>query len=142
MPFFQHYKYKNKSYNENMLNLNSIMIGSYQPKVLAEFYEKVFNKKPDMEEGGWFGWSMGSTFFSIGEHSEVKGPSKEPARMIFNFETKEVKEEFERIKKTGAKVIKEPYEMGGAWIATLADPDENYFQLMTPWDNVNNTIKK
>jgi predicted lactoylglutathione lyase len=34
----------------------------------------------------------------------------------------------------GAKVIKEPYQMGDAWISTLADPDGNYFQLMTPWD--------
>ena len=51
---------------------------------------------------------------------------------MFNFETKEVKKEFERIKKAGATVIKEPYEMSGAWIATFADPDGNYFQLMTP----------
>ena len=41
-------------------------------------------------------------------------------------------EEFERIKAAGATVIREPYEMGGGWIATLADPDGNYFQLVTP----------
>ncbi len=117
-----------------MLNLSSILIGSTQPKVLAEFYEKVFGKKPDMEEGGYSGWLVGKTFFTVGEHSEVKGKSKEPARMIFNLETKEVKEEFERIKKIGAEVIKEPYDMGGALIATLADLDGNYFQLMTPWE--------
>jgi predicted enzyme related to lactoylglutathione lyase len=29
-------------------------------------------------------------------------------------------------------VIKEPYEMEGGWIATLADPDGNYFQLVSP----------
>jgi predicted enzyme related to lactoylglutathione lyase len=51
---------------------------------------------------------------------------------MFNFETTEVKEEFERIKAAGATVIREPYEMGGGWIATLADPDGNYFQLVTP----------
>lgn len=117
-----------------MLNLNSIMIGTMQPKVLAEFYEKVLDKKPDMHEGDWSGWQVGSAFLSIGEHSEVKGKAKEPARIMFVFETKEVKEEFERIKSAGATVIKEPYEMQGAWIATLADPDGNYFQLMTPWE--------
>ena len=118
-----------------MLNLNSIMVGSSQPKVLAEFYEKVFGKKADMSEGDWHGWAVGSTFFSVGEHSEVKDKSKEPARVMINLETKEVKEEFERIKKVGATVIKEPYEMQGAWIATSADPDGNYFQLMTPWES-------
>jgi predicted enzyme related to lactoylglutathione lyase len=110
------------------------MIGTHQPKELAEFYEKVFDKPADMSEGGWHGWQMGSVMFSIGEHSEVKGKAKEPQRIILNFETKEVKEEFERIKKAGATVIKEPYEMEGAMIATFADPDGNYFQLMTPWE--------
>ncbi len=110
------------------------MIGASQPKVLAEFYEKVLGKPADMVEGNWHGWSAGNTYLSIGEHSEVKGKAKEPQRLILNFETKEVKEEFERIKSVGAKVIKEPYEMEGAWIATFADPDGNYFQLMTPWE--------
>jgi len=118
-----------------MINLNSIMIGSSNPKKLADFYHKVLKKKPDMHEGTWWGWSAGNTFLSIGEHSKVKGKSKEPARMMFNFETKEVKKEFARIKKAGAKVIAAPYEMQGAWIATLADPDGNYFQLMTPWQD-------
>lgn len=121
-----------------MLNFNSVMIGSEQPKEMGEFYKKVFDKAPDMEETGWYGWQIGNAFFSIGEHSEVKGKVHEPQRVIFNFETKEVKEEFERIKNIGAIVIKEPYEMGGAWIATFADPDGNYFQLMTPWNNVSN----
>ena len=53
---------------------------------------------------------------------------------MFNFETRQVKEEFERIKAFGGTVIKEPYEMEGGWIATLADPDGNYFQLVTPME--------
>ncbi len=69
----------------------------------------------------------------VAEHSEMGGAAKDPGRVMFNLETKEVKEEFERIKEAGGKVVKEPYEMGGGWIATLADPDGNYFQLMTPW---------
>lgn len=117
-----------------MLNLNQIMVGTSQPKVLAEFYEKVFDRKPDMSEDGWYGWKFEGMFFGIGEHSEVHGKAKEPQRIILNLETKEVKEEFERIKGKGAEVIKEPYEMMGAWIATFADPDGNYFQLMTPWE--------
>lgn len=111
------------------------MIGSHQPKIVAKFYERVFNAKPDMEDGDWTGWQVGNIFFSVGEHSEVKGKAKEPQRLIFNFETKRVKEEFERISKIeGVKVVKEPYEIQGAWIATLADPDGNFFQLMTPWN--------
>jgi predicted enzyme related to lactoylglutathione lyase len=58
----------------------------------------------------------------------------EPARFMFNFETNMIQADFDRIKSLGATVIKEPYDMGGGMmIATLADPDGNYFQLMTPW---------
>ena len=52
--------------------------------------------------------------------------------MMVNFETPQVKEDFERIKSFGGAVVHEPYEMGSGFIATLADPDGNYFQLMNP----------
>jgi len=110
------------------------MIGTKQLKTLADFYEKVFGKPAEMidNENGFFGWQIGNTYFSILEHSEMGGNAKDPGRVMINFETAEVKEEFERIKSAGARVIREPYEMGGGWIATLADPEGNYFQLVTP----------
>lgn len=116
-----------------MLNLNSIMIGTKNPKALAEFYEKVFGKPAESEEANYYGWLVGATYLSVGEHSEVNGTSKEPQRIMLNFETTEVKEEFARIQSLGATVIREPYELQGMWIATFADPEGNYFQLMSPW---------
>jgi predicted enzyme related to lactoylglutathione lyase len=118
----------------NMLNLNSLMLGSQKPKEMAEFYKKVFARDPDMQDGDWSGWRAGNVFLTIGEHSEVGESAKEPARSMFVLEAEDVKAEFERIKGVGAKVIKDPYEMGGMWIATFADPDGNYFQLMSPWE--------
>lgn len=117
-----------------MLNLNSVMIGTKQLKQMAIFYEKVLGKPAGMsdEEHGFFGWETGGIYFSLLEHSEMGGNTKDPGRIMFNFETANVKEEFERIKALGAGVIREPSEMGGGWIATLADPDGNYFQLVTP----------
>ncbi|MBZ0288550.1 MAG: hypothetical protein K8I30_13115 [Anaerolineae bacterium] len=124
----------NQAPSTTRLNLNSIMIGTSQPAALAAFYEKVFGRPADMTDGGWYLWNAGGASLSIGEHSEVKGQAKEPARIILNLETREVKAEFERLKPMQVTVIKEPYEMEGGWIATLADPDGNYVQLMTPWD--------
>jgi predicted enzyme related to lactoylglutathione lyase len=117
-----------------MLNLNSIMIGSQQPQVLAAFYEKVLGKPADMvdNEHGFFGWQVGSAYLSVLEHSEMGGNAKDPGRVMLNFETSQVKEEFERIKTLGGAVVREPYEMEGGWIATLADPEGNYFQLVSP----------
>jgi predicted enzyme related to lactoylglutathione lyase len=117
-----------------MLNLNSVMLGTKQPKELATFYEKVIGKPADMvdSENGFYGWQVGSAYLSVLEHSEMGGNAKDPGRVMLNFETSHVKEEFERIKALGGVVIKAPYEMGGGWIATLADPDGNYFQLVSP----------
>ena len=117
-----------------MLSLTTVMVGTKQLKVMAAFYEKVFGRPADMADSnyGFHGWQVGSAYFSVLEHSEIDGKTKDPGRVIFNFETTQVKEEFERIKSAGALVIKEPYEMGSGWIATLADPDGNYFQLATP----------
>ena len=119
-----------------MLNLNSIMIGTKQTKALVAFYEKVLGKPAEMvdEENGFWGWQVGSGYFSILDHSEMGGKTKDPGRIMLNFETAQVKEEFERIKALGGVVIRAPYQMDGGWIATLADPDGNYFQLITPME--------
>ena len=110
------------------------MIGTKQSLVLAAFYEKVLGKPADMvdPDNGFWGWQVGSVFLGILTHSEMGGNAKDPGRIMINFETPEVKEEFERIKILGGTVIKEPYDMSGGLIATLADPDGNYFQLMNP----------
>jgi predicted enzyme related to lactoylglutathione lyase len=117
-----------------MLNLNSVMIGTKQPTELVAFYEKVLGKPAEMvdQENGFWGWQVGNTYLSVLNHSGMGGDARDPGRVMLNFETSEVKEEFERIKAFGGAVIREPYEMGGGWIATLADPDGNYFQLVSP----------
>jgi predicted enzyme related to lactoylglutathione lyase len=56
---------------------------------------------------------------------------------MLNFETDQVLSEFVRIEGLGAHVVAKPYEMekgDGQWIATFADPDGNFFQLMSPWE--------
>lgn len=125
-----------------MLKFGSVMIGTSQRQVMSDFYKEVFQSDPAMEDEGFTGWLVGNTFFSVGDHSEVHGQNQDASRIMLNYETKEVKEEFDRISAIeGATVVKEPYELQGAWIATLADPDGNYFQLMTPWDDVANAPK-
>jgi predicted enzyme related to lactoylglutathione lyase len=78
---------------------------------------------------------IGSGFVTVGPHSEVHGQNAEPGRIIWNIETADVQGEFTRLVAAGATVIREPYTFEGqpeAWIATLSDPDGNYFQLMSP----------
>jgi predicted enzyme related to lactoylglutathione lyase len=121
-----------------MLDFHSILVFSEDPKRLSDFYRKIFQKDPGWSEGGYYGFMVGKGFITFGPHDQIRGRNGTPERMMFNFETRDVKGEFERIKKLGAPVIAEPYnpaEDPKATIATFADPDNNYFQLMTPWEN-------
>ena len=116
------------------MNFNSILIGSEDPQRLVDYYTKLFGQ-PAMSEGGYTGWQIGTGFVSVGPHSEVSGKNAQPGRFLWNIETSDVKGEFARMQAAGAIVVREPYSFEGypdSWIATLADPDDNYFQLTTP----------
>jgi predicted enzyme related to lactoylglutathione lyase len=116
------------------MNLNSILIGSEDPQRLTEYYTRLFGK-PAREGNDFNSWQIGSGWMTVGPHDQVKGKNAHPGRVIWNIETPDVKGGFERVQAAGAIVIREPYEPGGAsemWIATLSDPDDNYFQLVSP----------
>jgi predicted enzyme related to lactoylglutathione lyase len=66
----------------------------------------------------------------------VHGPNPQPGRLIWNLETPDVGGDFERLKAAGATVVQEPYqpeEDPEGWIATFSDPDDNFFQLVSPY---------
>jgi len=117
-----------------MLKLNTVMLGSEDPKALSAFYTKVLGE-PGWQDSGYTGWQAGSAMLVIGAHSEVKGRNETPGRVMVNFETPDVKGEFDRIKALGARVEQEPYAPGEEaemWLATFEDPDGNFFQLASP----------
>lgn len=118
------------------MQFNGILIGSDDPARLIAYYTKVLGE-PGYADEGYSTWMLGSGTVSIGAHSEVHGANAQPGRLIWNIETPDVQGEFTRMKAAGAIVVREPYSFEGfpdLWIATLADPDDNYFQLMTPFD--------
>ena len=120
------------------MNLNGLLIGTENTERLREYYTKLFGK-PNWDDGGYFGWLIGSGSVTIGPHDQVKGKNTTPGRLIWNIETPDVKADFEKLKAAGATVVKAPYQMGEApgqemWITTFSDPDDNYFQLMSPME--------
>ena len=118
------------------MNFNSILIGSADPQRLTDYYTKVLGE-PAFADGGYTGWQIGSGWVTVGPHDQVTGQNAQPGRLIWNIETADVRGEFERMRAAGAIAVREPYTMGdnaddSGHIATLADPDDNYFQLMSP----------
>lgn len=119
------------------MTINSIMIGSQDPQTLKEYYSKLFGKPMMDEEGGYTSWQIGNSGLTVGPHDQVKGKNAQPGRIMWNIETADVKGEFDRLREAGAIVVREPYrpsEEHDMWIATLSDPDDNYWQLASPWD--------
>jgi len=118
------------------MKFSGVLIGSEDPARLKQFYTKLFGT-PAWEDERYFGWRFGDATVMFGPHDQVKGKNREPGRIIWNFETPDVKGEFAKLKAAGATVVKEPYDPGensGMLIATFSDPDGNYFQLGSPMD--------
>ena len=116
------------------MNFNSILIGSEDPGRLAAYYTKLLGE-PTFADGGYTGWVIGSGAVTIGPHSEVKGTNDQPGRLIWNIESNDVQGDFARFKAAGATVVQEPYRPDAEqemWVATFSDPDDNYFQLVSP----------
>ena len=120
------------------MDLSGILIGSENPQRLKDYYTKLFGK-PGWDDGGFFGWQIGSGSVTVGPHDQVKGKNSQPGRVIWNIQTPDVKGEFARLKAAGATVVRDPYQpgempegMAEMLIATFSDPDNNYFQLMSP----------
>ncbi len=66
---------------------------------------------------------------------QVKGKNVHPGRVIWNLESSDVRGDFDRLKAAGASVVQEPYKPdpnAEMLIATFSDPDDNYFQLVSP----------
>jgi predicted enzyme related to lactoylglutathione lyase len=119
---------------EVAMDFNSILIGSEDPARLVVYYTRLLGE-PRMSDGTYTGWVIGRGFVAIGPHSEVTGPNVHPGRIIWNIESDDVQADFDRFKAAGAIVVAEPYAFspdGPTAIATFADPDGNYFQLMSP----------
>ncbi|MDQ4107231.1 MAG: hypothetical protein M3138_00280, partial [Actinomycetota bacterium] len=65
------------------MDMNSILIGSEDPKSLADYYTKLFGE-PGWKEGGYTGWQIGTGWVTLGPHDQVKGKNTQPGRLLWN----------------------------------------------------------
>lgn len=118
------------------MKFSGAMIGSDNPDGLGAFYTQVLGE-PGFHDGEWYGWfQLGQLM--IGPHSEVHGRNDRPERLMLMLEVEDVKASYDEIVAFGAPTIAAPYQPGGedVWLATVADPDGNYVQLMSPWQGM------
>jgi len=107
-----------------------INVTSEQPDRLKQFYADVVGlpRNPDMGDGAFM---AGQTPFLIDGHSDVKGATKEPQRVLFDFFVDDLAAEQKRLESAGVRFIRTAgVEPWGGVISTFLDPDGNYCQLI------------
>lgn len=117
-------------------NFESITVGSANATKLAKFYQKKVGLKQSWDavmgkNANVYGFTIGKMDLVIMDHSKIKGKSKDPSRLMFNLEVDNIEKEFAKLKKAGVKVIAKIYHIEEyGYLATFADLDGNYFQLV------------
>ena len=117
-----------------MIKIVSLHINSDRPAEMGNFYKGLFGLEPAWESEEITGFMVGDFRLEIAKHDQVSGQNSAPARIFFDLMVEDVYAEFERIMALGATAVQEPYSFADEEmkmvIATLADIDGNYFQLV------------
>ncbi len=106
--------------------LGSLLVGSSQVDAMKDFYRSAF----DVKENDMGAFEFGGVQLFIEEHSQVSGPTKEPARIILNLNVDDAKGLAKHIEGTGAKFERPLEQADFGLIATVKDPDGNLVQLI------------
>ena len=118
--------------------ISTVLIWSQDSKKLSDWYKKIFDfkvveeLKHPKDTGVLFELEEGGTWLWIGQHSEVKGRSKDPHRHMFNINVDSVSEAYDYLLKKGVKFFAPPFKapLSEKYFATFYDIDGNFIQLI------------
>lgn len=115
--------------------ISAILIWSEDYKKFSDWYVgtlglKVIEEINHPEDTG-VGMMVGPNYLWIGQHSKVKGISKEPDRIMLNLLVDSVTESYNQLKSKNVEFITNPFKAPtfDKWFATFRDLDGNTLQL-------------
>ena len=112
-----------------------VMIFTSDVSRLASFYRDTLGFTVDEDRGKSVMFTTpqpGGTQLAIESHSEVKGRSTEPDRIMINLRVDDCRALYTELQAKGVDFVAEPYsDPDGTYVvATLHDPDGNTLQLV------------
>lgn len=110
----------------NTPTLGSILIGSSNLDTMKSWYRRAFGVREN--EMGAF--EFGGIQLFIEEHSEVGGPNLDPARLILNLDVSDCRSLGNHLRDLDSRFIRPVEQEPFGLIATVADPDGNYIQII------------
>lgn len=104
----------------------SVLIASSDVDATKDWYRRAFG----VTESDTGAFDFGPVGIFIEAHTEVDGPTREPARMIINFNVDDCRALEAHLRSMDVNWIRpvelEPFGL----IGTIADPDGNYLQII------------
>jgi predicted enzyme related to lactoylglutathione lyase len=100
-------------------------------QVMVRFYRDTLGLLPRSVRPDFINFEWGDVRLSIGIHRGVRGPSRDPLRIMVNLAVDDIRTTYERLAGAGTLFTRGPeVEDWGGWVATFVDPDGNVLQLM------------
>ncbi|HWC68642.1 MAG TPA: hypothetical protein VG478_11285 [Acidimicrobiales bacterium] len=107
--------------------IGSLLVGSSNVDQMKEWYRKAFA----IQENEMGAFQFGGVQLFIEAHSEVSGPTKEPARVIINLDVDDARAMEAQVNSAGSANWVRPVEQESfGLIGTVADPDGNLVQII------------
>jgi predicted enzyme related to lactoylglutathione lyase len=106
--------------------IGSLLVGSSNVEQMKEWYRNAFS----VTENEMGAFEFGPVQFFVEEHTEVSGPTKEPARVIINLNVDDCRAIESHLNDQGVSWVRKVEQMPFGLIGTVADPDGNYVQII------------
>ena len=106
--------------------IGSLLIGSSNVEAMKAWYERAFS----VSANDMGAYAFGPIGLFIEEHSEVSGPTREPARVIINLDVEDCRSLESHLEGLGVTWVRKVEQMPFGLIGTVADPDGNYIQII------------
>ena len=98
---------------------------------MRTFYVEVLGLTPRSDRDGFVNFEFGNHRFTIAVHDGVDARAEHPERIMINLTVRHIDALWIRIVSSGAEAVRSPSpEPWGGLVATFADPDGNFVQLM------------
>jgi predicted enzyme related to lactoylglutathione lyase len=106
--------------------IGSLLVGSSNVDAMKDWYRRAFA----VTENQMGAFEFGPVQFFVEEHTEVSGPTKEPARVIINLDVDDCRGIEAHLEQMGVTWVRKVEQMPFGLIGTVADPDGNYVQII------------
>ncbi len=106
----------------------ALLLCSPNAAELKRWYSEAF----DVVENELGALEFGDVDFYIEDHSEISGPTKEPARVMACLNIEDFDTVEQRLRSLGVQFVRDTEKTSFGLLATVSDPDGNFLQL-TQW---------